>query len=84
MDREAWQAPVHGVAKSWTRLSAKTTDSEYKQVKCRLKETDTSLSGMTLKIVVPLSLQAAVQGCRVNGCLFDCYGRFKPAPPSCL
>ena len=21
MDREAWRAPVHGVAKSWTRLS---------------------------------------------------------------
>ena len=21
MDREAWQAAVHGVAKSWTRLS---------------------------------------------------------------
>ena len=21
MDRRAWQAPVHGVAKSWTRLS---------------------------------------------------------------
>ena len=22
MDREAWRAPVHGVTKSWTRLSA--------------------------------------------------------------
>ena len=21
MDREAWQAPVHGVAKTWTQLS---------------------------------------------------------------
>ena len=21
MDREAWNAPVHGVAKTWTRLS---------------------------------------------------------------
>ena len=21
MDREAWRAPIHGVAKSWTRLS---------------------------------------------------------------
>ena len=21
MDKEAWHAPVHGVAKSWTRLS---------------------------------------------------------------
>ena len=64
MDREAWQAPVHGVAKSWTRLSDKTTtDSEYKQVKCRQKETDTSLRCITLKIVVPLSLQPAVQGC---------------------
>ena len=25
MDREAWQATVHGVAKSWTRLSDQTT-----------------------------------------------------------
>ena len=24
MDREAWRAAVHGVAKSWTRLSNKT------------------------------------------------------------
>ena len=22
MDRRAWQAPVHGVAKNWTRLSS--------------------------------------------------------------
>ena len=25
MDREAWHAAVHGVAKSWTRLSDRTT-----------------------------------------------------------
>ena len=25
MDREAWRAAVHGVAKSWTRLSDSTT-----------------------------------------------------------
>ena len=24
MDREAWRAAVHGVAKSWTRLSDRT------------------------------------------------------------
>ena len=24
MDREAWRAAVHGVAKSWTRLSNRT------------------------------------------------------------
>ena len=24
MDREAWHAAVHGVAKSWTRLSGRT------------------------------------------------------------
>ena len=26
MDREAWRAPVHGVAKSWTRLSDWSSD----------------------------------------------------------
>ena len=26
MDRGAWRATVHGVAKSWTRQSQKTTD----------------------------------------------------------
>ena len=24
MDREAWRAPIHGVAKSWTQLSDRT------------------------------------------------------------
>ena len=40
-DREAWRAAVHGVAKSWTRLSAWTTRSDlmYKQKHaCRLRE----------------------------------------------
>ena len=27
MDRGAWQATAHGVAKSWTRLRNKTTES---------------------------------------------------------
>ena len=27
-DREAWHAAVHGVAKSWTQLSERTTTSE--------------------------------------------------------
>ena len=53
MDRESWQAPVHGVTKSWTRLSDKAKrDSEHS----RLKGTDTSLRCITLKTVVPLSL----------------------------
>ena len=33
MDREAWRAAIHGVTKSWTRLSDWTdwlTDSAYK------------------------------------------------------
>ena len=29
MDREAWHAAVHGVAKSWTRLSDWTTQSHF-------------------------------------------------------
>ena len=33
-DREAWHAVVHGVAKSWTRLSNETTNSNL-QVLCR-------------------------------------------------
>ena len=28
-DREAWHSPVHGVAKSWTRLSGWTTTTMY-------------------------------------------------------
>ena len=28
MDREAWRAAIHGVAKSWTRLSNLTNYSE--------------------------------------------------------
>ena len=28
MDREAWRAAVHGVAKSWTRLSNGTTTND--------------------------------------------------------
>ena len=33
-DREAWHAVVHGVAKSWTRLSNETTNSNL-HVLCR-------------------------------------------------
>ena len=28
MDREAWRAAVHGVTKSWTRLSDRTTNGQ--------------------------------------------------------
>ena len=28
MDREAWRAAIHGVAKSWTRLSDSTESQE--------------------------------------------------------
>ena len=39
MDREAWRAAVHGVAKSWTRLSDWTEpnwrqeENQYKQIR---------------------------------------------------
>ena len=32
MDREAWHAAVHGVAKSWTRLSDSTELRELEKV----------------------------------------------------
>ena len=31
MDREAWQTTVHGISKSWTRLSDKKIES-YKEI----------------------------------------------------
>ena len=33
MDREAWRAAVHGVTKSWTRLSDWTDDSKCSTLK---------------------------------------------------
>ena len=33
MDRGAWQATVHGVAKGWTGLSDQTTTNMYHEVK---------------------------------------------------
>ena len=34
-DREAWRAAVHGVAKSWTRLTAKTTTKAIRNILVR-------------------------------------------------
>ena len=31
MDREAWRAAVHGVAKSWTQLSDQTTTAAWRK-----------------------------------------------------
>ena len=39
MDREAWRAVVHGVAKSWTRLS----DSTELNIKRKKKQTITMM-----------------------------------------
>ena len=33
MDREAWRAAIHGVAKSWTRLSDRTELKKNMQMK---------------------------------------------------
>ena len=34
MDRGAWQATVHGVTKSWTQLSNKTTTTKILNILC--------------------------------------------------
>ena len=34
MDREAWHAAIHGVAKSWTRLSNSTELTDVTSDKC--------------------------------------------------
>ena len=33
MDREAWRAVIHGVAKSWTRLKLPTGECDYGRLK---------------------------------------------------
>ena len=38
MDREAWRAAIHGVAKSWTRLSDWTELRTWKQPRCPLTD----------------------------------------------
>ena len=44
MDRGAWRATVHGVAKSWTRLSdLKTTSTRWK----RMEKSEVSISATT-------------------------------------
>ena len=42
VDREAWRAAIHGVAKSWTRLSDWTELTELKTL-CCITETITTL-----------------------------------------
>jgi len=44
MDREAWRAAVHGVAKSWTQLS-NWTELNWKEIKA-----ECSLEGLMLKL----------------------------------
>ena len=37
MDREAWRVAIHGVAKSWTRLSDWTELNTYNQIEVKNK-----------------------------------------------
>ena len=41
MDREAWSAAVHGVAKSWTQMSKRT---ELKHAICKLMDVPTLIA----------------------------------------
>ena len=52
MDRVAWRAAIHGVAKSWTQLSDRTKVSARRSNQSILKEISSgcSLEGMMLKL----------------------------------
>ena len=51
MDREAWRAVIHGVAKSWTRLSNWTELTEHVEEIFLLKESNNQVSTSTSKHV---------------------------------
>ena len=61
MDREAWCAVIHGVTKSWTRLSGRTELNWKTKLSNQsiLKEINPeySLKGLMLKLKLKLKLQ---------------------------
>ena len=58
MDRGAWQATVHGVAKSWTQLSSYTQPPPHRQLSHPLECVQmTTLPEMTYICLSPPSLQ---------------------------
>ena len=56
MDREAWHAAIHGVAKSWTRLSVRTelNSTQLNYLPLHLKNKFLSFSHLILLFILPL------------------------------
>ena len=54
-EREAWRARVHGIAKSQTQLSARTTEKQQVAVKKSLKAPE---KGKSLMVVSSIPLLA--------------------------
>ena len=63
MDREAWRAAVHGVTKSWTRLSDWSDISQYEGTTyCMIPTTRHSGKGKIMKAIKRLCLPGVVGG----------------------
>ena len=73
MDRGAWRATVHGVAKSWTRLSTHTYSGTFSSVQFSHSVVSDSVTPWTMARQAPLSMGFPRQEYR-NGLLFPSPG----------